>query len=352
MQPLPTPPLYDFAIGEPFPRRQSISRFRQAGQISIQLTNHSDVKGKLRISGADHKKACSFEFQLPGEPTPLAGPAEFWLAPGESAILPVLITTPPSPTIGLGKSVYDFTITATLLAGPRTSRSVLGQVAKSPLIGPWLVSLAAVGLIILSLAGAQAILSYFDSPPTPRQTVAAAADESEDTLALLYNTELDVPEIPNQTRPKPRAEMSYEEIFQEVGPQYNLDWRLLAELAYQESRMNHLAMGRDRDMGLMQIIPSTWAEWAPKVGVSDPYDPYSNVLVAAAYLAYVRDYAGRRGYQGDYWMLIGYNWGPNNMRQVFDNGAVQIPQRQHRYALDILRAFASGSARWKQVNSP
>ena len=145
--------------------------------------------------------------------------------------------------------------------------------------------------------------------------------------------------------------MSYEEIFKEIAPQYGLDWRLLAEIAYQESRMDRFALGKDNDMGLMQIIPSTWSEWAPKVGVSDPYDPYSNVLVAAAYLAYIRDYARSRGYTEEYWMLVGYNWGPNNLSELFDYKQVQIPDRQDRYATDILRAVSAGSARW-QAYSP
>jgi soluble lytic murein transglycosylase-like protein len=147
-----------------------------------------------------------------------------------------------------------------------------------------------------------------------------------------------------------RIELSYEEMFQEVALMYGLDWHLLAELAYQESRMNALALGKDNDMGLMQIIPSTWEEWAPQVGVSDPFDPYSNVLVGAAYLAYVRDYCQAKGRPEIYWMVVGYNWGPDNLRQLFEQNGdwAQVPPRQRRYALEILQAVSDNSARWKE----
>lgn len=140
------------------------------------------------------------------------------------------------------------------------------------------------------------------------------------------------------------AEMTYEAMFREIAPRYGLDWRLLAGLAYQESRLNPWAIGRDNDMGLMQILPSTWNEWAPQVGVTDPFDPYSNVSVAAAYLAYLREYCQARGYPETQWMLIGYNWGPDNLRQLFErNGRwAQVPDKQRRYVLNILQVSGSG----------
>lgn len=140
------------------------------------------------------------------------------------------------------------------------------------------------------------------------------------------------------------SNMTYEEMFREIAIQYKLDWRLLAGLAYQESRLNPWAIGRDNDMGLMQILPSTWNEWATQVGVTDPFDPYSNVLVAAAYLAYLREYCQTRGYPETQWMLIGYNWGPDHLRQLFErNGRwAQVPEKQRRYAVNILQTASPG----------
>src|SRR5690606_21801986 len=82
--------------------------------------------------------------------------------------------------------------------------------------------------------------------------------------------------------------LTYGQMFQEIALQYDLDWRLLAAQAYVETGLDALALGNDGDMGLMQVLPSTWREWAPAVGAKDPFDAYSNTLVASAYLDYVR----------------------------------------------------------------
>lgn len=152
-----------------------------------------------------------------------------------------------------------------------------------------------------------------------------------------------------QALPVPAA-LPYEAMFQEIAFKHNLDWRLLAELAYQESRLNPWAIGRDNDMGLMQVIPSTWEVWGPKVGVSDPFDPYSNVQVGAAFLAYMRDYCQGYGYTDPQWMLVGYNWGPENLRRLFvqQGDWAQVPPTQRRYALEILEATYNKSERWRR----
>jgi len=144
---------------------------------------------------------------------------------------------------------------------------------------------------------------------------------------------------------------TYEGMFREIGPRYNLDWRLLAQLAYQESRLTPLAVGKKNEKGLMQIMPATWEEWAAKVGVSDPFDPYSNVLVAAAYLAFLREYFGEKGYPEDHWMLVAYNWGPDNLRQLLENGGDwnRVPEKRRRYALDILQSAAEMPPGWEEI---
>jgi soluble lytic murein transglycosylase-like protein len=145
--------------------------------------------------------------------------------------------------------------------------------------------------------------------------------------------------------------ITYEAMFREIGARYGLDWRLLARLAYRESRLNHLAVGTNKEQGLMQIMPSTWAEWAPKVGVSDPFDPYSNVLVAASYLIFLRDYLNGKGYSGDYWMLVAYNWGPENLRQLLDKGGRwnQVPSERRQYAEDILQSVTQNPPGWEDI---
>jgi soluble lytic murein transglycosylase-like protein len=213
-----------------------------------------------------------------------------------------------------------------------------------------------VGLLALLILILQTGVIYFQYAWLPVKHLAGGlmTDPTMLTAAIQANAQSrNRPVDQTATDPSAGTEIDYEAIFQEIAPQYGLDWRLLAELAYQESRMNARALGQSHDMGLMQIIPSTWAEWAPRVGVSDPFDPYSNTLVAAAYLAYIRDYTAAKGHPEAHWMLVGYNWGPNNLRKLFeDNGSFDdVPEKQRRYALAILQAHTDELARW-QSQSP
>lgn len=150
------------------------------------------------------------------------------------------------------------------------------------------------------------------------------------------------------TRPaktKPPAEqtpteeaLTYQEMFQEIASQHNLDWRILEALAYRESHMDYLAVGPSNDMGLMQITPPTWDEWAPKVGVEDPFDPYSNIQVGAAYLAFVRNLCAKRGHSEPHCMLVAYHWGPSRLDRLFKKGGTwdEVPASQRQYAQQII----------------
>lgn len=344
-------PYYDVALAEMSPKRQSLSRRARLGRAIIPIVNKSNAEAVVRLVGEDEAGACHLEFQPPGEAASLAGQIDLTLGPGERLDLPVRIIPPPHAFISMSKSIYPFTITTLMLRGPRSARSVLGWLESPPLIGPWLTSFFSICLMALLVFVMQTIADYYQTVRSVSR--AAATNITEPGPPNLAPAIINRPEpkpVVEQADPAIGTEMTYEEIFQEIAPQFGLDWRLLAELAYQESRMDRWAIGRDNDMGLMQIIPSTWGEWAPKMGVTDPFDPYSNILVAAAYLAYVRDYSRANGYLEDQWALVGYNWGPDNLRQIFEkNGTfADVPEKQRHYVLSILQARGGGIERWKE----
>lgn len=147
--------------------------------------------------------------------------------------------------------------------------------------------------------------------------------------------------------------MPYEDLFRRLAAEYGLDWHLLAQQAWRESRLNPLAVGAASDMGLMQIIPATWDEWAPKVGAFDPFDPENNVRVAAALLAYLRDQLAKLGRPETYWVLVAYNWGIGNVSRLLKGGGVwnQVPPERQAYANDIILA-ASANAFAEQAGLP
>lgn len=69
----------------------------------------------------------------------------------------------------------------------------------------------------------------------------------------------------------------YRKLFEKYADTLDLDWRLLAAIAYQESRFNlHAESGRGA-VGLMQVKAST----AERFGVRDLRDPEHNILAGA-----------------------------------------------------------------------
>ena len=133
--------------------------------------------------------------------------------------------------------------------------------------------------------------------------------------------------------------MTYAQMFQEVAGRYDLNWRMLAAQAYIESSFDPLALGSHGDLGLMQIRPSTWREWAPAVTAADPFDSYSNVLVAAVYLDYLRTTLGKQGHTEREWILVAYNWGPDKVLQHLENGGgwADLAPERRQYAEEVLR---------------
>ena len=73
-----------------------------------------------------------------------------------------------------------------------------------------------------------------------------------------------------------------------------------------ESAGKRTAVSRAGAMGLMQIMPGTWAQLRARHGLGrDPFDPRDNILAGAAYLRAMHDRYGNASA-----MLAAYNAGP------------------------------------------
>jgi membrane-bound lytic murein transglycosylase F len=72
----------------------------------------------------------------------------------------------------------------------------------------------------------------------------------------------------------------YRAIFEEAAAAYNLDWRLLAALSYQESHWNNRSLSPTGVRGLMMLTIIT----ANSVGVSNRLDPMQSIHGGAMYL--------------------------------------------------------------------
>lgn len=243
------------------------------------------------------------------------------------------------------RRVYRLSATAQA-ASDQTLGSLLARLKTPPLSGPRLMALALVCLIVL------AVYAGRETRSEPNLVAKSIVTSRADTVAATHapNPTVDQPE-PAPLNARESGELSFEEMFQEVGEQYGLDGRLLIEIAYKESEFNLHARGARGELGLMQIHPATWRVWATKVGVTDPDDAYSNVLVAADYLDYLRDDCQSMGHPGTFCMLLSYNWGPGNLRQHLEGGGslADVPEWPHSYASELIQATDDISEPWREI---
>jgi len=72
--------------------------------------------------------------------------------------------------------------------------------------------------------------------------------------------------------------------FKAAGKKYKIDWRLLAAMAYQESKWDPDARSHMGAYGIMQITAPT----AQDIGLIDPSNPVKNIMAAAKYLSQLR----------------------------------------------------------------
>jgi len=73
---------------------------------------------------------------------------------------------------------------------------------------------------------------------------------------------------------------TYQEMFQQAAEKYDLDWKLLASLSYQESHWRQNAVSPTGVRGMMMLTNAT----ADHLGVIDRTDPYESIMGGAKYL--------------------------------------------------------------------
>ena len=91
-------------------------------------------------------------------------------------------------------------------------------------------------------------------------------------------------------------------------------------------------------MGLMQLMPGTWARQRARFGLgADPFDPRDNILAGTSYLREMYDSYGATG------MLAAYNAGPGRYEDWRDRGRA-LPAETRAYVAKIAPMLQSGSA--------
>lgn len=107
----------------------------------------------------------------------------------------------------------------------------------------------------------------------------------------------------------------YQRWFRQAGREYDIDWTLLAAIAYQESKWTVDAVSPTKVRGLMQITTQT----AKELGIENRLDPFSSIFAASKYLNDLRARVPKRVSEPDRtWMAIAaYNVGFGNVMKAY-----------------------------------
>lgn len=109
----------------------------------------------------------------------------------------------------------------------------------------------------------------------------------------------------------------YDSLMREVCAPLKEDWRLLAAIAYQESRFRIEAASGKRAAGLMQLMPIT----ARRYGVENPADPRQSLEAGAKYLQHLKKKFRRRTGEGEElrrFVLAAYNAGESRLADILN----------------------------------
>ena len=91
----------------------------------------------------------------------------------------------------------------------------------------------------------------------------------------------------------------------EAAQRFTIPAAWLRAIMRVESRGDRRAVSPKGAMGLMQLMPETWAALRTRYGLGrDPFDPHDNILAGAAFLREMHDRYGSPGF------LAAYNAGP------------------------------------------
>ncbi|MET4259714.1 hypothetical protein ABIC09_004672 [Bradyrhizobium sp. S3.12.5] len=100
------------------------------------------------------------------------------------------------------------------------------------------------------------------------------------------------------------------DFFEEASHRFGIPVRWVLAVIDVESAGDMRATSRKGAMGLMQIMPETWAELRLRYGLgNNPYNPRDNILAGTAYLRELHDRYGSPGF------LAAYNAGPGRYEE-------------------------------------
>ncbi|WP_439650091.1 lytic transglycosylase domain-containing protein [Gymnodinialimonas mytili] len=124
----------------------------------------------------------------------------------------------------------------------------------------------------------------------------------------------------------------------EAARRFGIPQHWIRAVMQAESAGNARAVSSAGAMGLMQIMPGTWAELSAAHGFgSNPFDRRENVLAGAAYLRQMYDQFGSPGF------LAAYNAGPGRYAEHLRTGRT-LPRETRRYVAALSQELGFSDA--------
>ncbi|WP_246206785.1 lytic transglycosylase domain-containing protein [Methylocystis heyeri] len=140
------------------------------------------------------------------------------------------------------------------------------------------------------------------------------------------------------TKRAPAARDLFSAFVSEAAQRFGIPAAWIRAVMHVESRGDRRAISPKGAMGLMQLMPDTWAGLRVRYGLGrDPYDPHDNILAGAAYLRELHDRYGSPGF------LAAYNAGPGRYEDYRDRGR-PLPGETIAYAAELLPLIGEGNA--------
>jgi len=116
---------------------------------------------------------------------------------------------------------------------------------------------------------------------------------------------------------------------EEASRRFDVPQRWIREVMRQESAGRVTATSSAGAIGLMQVMPGTYAELRTRYGLgSDPYHPWDSIMAGTAYLRQMYDLYGSPAF------LAAYNAGPRRLEDYLWNGR-GLPNETRNYVARI-----------------
>ncbi|MBO1361112.1 lytic transglycosylase domain-containing protein [Acetobacter sacchari] len=126
----------------------------------------------------------------------------------------------------------------------------------------------------------------------------------------------------------------YADMIAEAATRAQIPASWIAAVLHAESRGDVHAVSSAGAMGLMQVMPGTWASLRTSLGLGDdPFDPHDNILAGATYLRWMRDRYGEAGF------LAAYNAGPARYDEHLATGR-PLPAETRNYVASVSARLA------------